>query len=111
MRTKERVKTEFIGIRVTPSEKIVLEQRARAAKKSLSEFLVESAMNAELDTPRTKFYNKQNKRFDYLLHSLFVQTKLILLLLHRQGAKTEEVKDFHNKALNEAERFFGEVDL
>ena len=111
MKIKQREKTEFIGIRVRPLEKAMLEQRAKACKKSLSQYLVDAGLETNIDSAKACFYQSINEYLKYLVLTGFVQEKLLMFTLREQGVKTEKVVEFRRKAFSEAEKFFKENGL
>lgn len=107
-------KTEKFLLSLTQEQKKELKKRADESDKSLTQYLIDSGLETKLDNSRGKFFlridselDKISKDLEYLKRVSYIQTKLIYLLINgKQISDPDLIKEFYNKAADEAEKFF-----
>ena len=103
---KPKIKTEDFHLTMTESEKNELFLRAKKAGKSLSQYLIDTGLQTNIDTAKAEFYTSINDDLLYLKRMNYVLSKLLMLSLDYQYNDQEGVKEFYKKALNESEEIF-----
>jgi hypothetical protein len=108
---------ERIEIKTSEIVKKQLKSRAEMIVKTLSQYLIDAGLASNHSTTKTDLFKNINSQFDtinadisYLKQMLFVNTKLLMMVLNSHYNDKEIVKNLYEKALKEAEKLFDEVE-
>lgn len=104
---KAKMKDEDIHVYMTSSQKKRLQILAGSSNKSLSQYLVDAGLSSNLDHAKINFYENINNDLLYIKKSLYVLTKLTLLVANDTYDQDVIIK-FSKAAQDDAEKQFKE---
>lgn len=99
-------KPERIDIRLSVAQKKQLQERAKLNQKTLSEYMLDSALALTLDTAKSNFYQGITVDMTEMKKQLYVVSRLLLLIGSSERLNEDAIIDFFHATEAKAEKIF-----
>lgn len=102
---KRRNKPDELRVYMTPEQKNRLRHLAEIDEKTMSEFVLDAALNAKNDSSKSKNQSLDSDMIN-VRKSLYIMTRLMLLVGSEQLKSQETIMKFYRETKEEAEKAF-----